>query len=231
MAEKFAFEQVVRDRRAVHRHEGLVAAPDLAWMWRAMTSLPVPLSPVTSTEASERAICSASFTTRSIGVAPHEGAAVGGHRLDDRRDEVGIGRQGDVFAGAGLDRRDRGARIRAGAAGDDRRADPLGARASTSRPIGWATSIMIRSAPLTRRTVRPWSTPSACVTLAPRCIAIFGGRDELAVQPSDNEKTHRCPPLILVDCRVKGMRLAVECVGHNEISRFHACGTGVSSRP
>ena len=36
------------------------------WRYLAITSLPVPLSPVISTEASDGATCSASFTTRAI---------------------------------------------------------------------------------------------------------------------------------------------------------------------
>ena len=61
------------------------------------------------------------------------------------------------------------------------------ARASTRRPIGWATSIMIRSAPLARRTTSPWSTASACVTLRAALHRDPGGGDQFAVQPPDDE--------------------------------------------
>ena len=46
--------------------KGLSLRSDFWCRWRAITSLPVPLSPVTRTGASERAICEASWTTRSI---------------------------------------------------------------------------------------------------------------------------------------------------------------------
>ena len=45
--------------------------------------------------------------------------------------------------------------------------------AATSSAIGCATSIMMRSAPRARSTLRPWRTLSAWVTAAPRCMAIL----------------------------------------------------------
>ena len=61
-------------------------------MKRAMTSLPVPLSPVTSTEASERAICSASFTTRSM---------EGSRQTNDRLSAVTASMTAAISSGSG----------------------------------------------------------------------------------------------------------------------------------
>ena len=50
VAEELGLEQVLRDRRAVDRDEGARSARSLsAWIARATSSLPVPLSPAIST--------------------------------------------------------------------------------------------------------------------------------------------------------------------------------------
>ena len=59
-------------------------------------------------------------------VAVDQFAAVVGDGGEHGGDQFGVGRQRDVFLGAGLDRGDRGARVGRGAAGDDRRVDVLG---------------------------------------------------------------------------------------------------------
>ncbi len=58
-------------------------------------------------------------------VAVDEFAVVVGDGREHRRDQLGIGRQRDVFLGAGVDRRDGGARVGTGPAGDDRHVDVL----------------------------------------------------------------------------------------------------------
>ena len=106
---------------------GFLARCERACTKRASTSLPVPLSPVISTEASEPAICWASLTTRAIDVVAidHVAGVVGDGR-EHRGDQIRIGRQRDVFLGAGMDGAHRGARVVADAAGDDRHMDALG---------------------------------------------------------------------------------------------------------
>ena len=53
-------------------------------------------------------------------------AVVVGDGREHRRDQLGVGRQRDVFLGAGVDGVDRGARVIGDAAGDDRHVDALG---------------------------------------------------------------------------------------------------------
>ncbi len=59
-------------------------------------------------------------------VAVDQFAAVVGDGGEHRGDQFRVRRQRDVFLGAGMDGRDRGARIGPGAAGDDRHMDVLG---------------------------------------------------------------------------------------------------------
>ena len=90
-------------------------------------------------------------------------------------DQLGVGRQRQVFLGAGADRVDGAARIGADAAGDDRGADALGderahqladvERDIAEHEVGAAAAAQARRAPARCR--------SACVTLAPRSIAIL----------------------------------------------------------
>ena len=58
-------------------------------------------------------------------VAIDEVAVIVGDRRQYGRDQLGIGRQRDVFLGAGMDRGDRGAGVVLDAAGDDRNVDVL----------------------------------------------------------------------------------------------------------
>ena len=66
-------------------------------------------------------------------VAVDQLARVVGDRRQHRRDQLRIGRQRDVFLGAGVDRGDRGARVVGDAAGDDRHMDVLGLQADDER--------------------------------------------------------------------------------------------------
>ncbi len=101
--------------------KGVSARLDWAWRYLAITSLPVPLSPVISTLASDGAIWSASLTTRAMaGSRKRKSLASRGHGGDHGGDQLGVGRQGDVFLGAGADGVDGGGGIGLGAAGDDR---------------------------------------------------------------------------------------------------------------
>ncbi len=59
-------------------------------------------------------------------VAVDQFAPIVGDGGQHRGDQFGVGRQRNIFFGAGLDGGDRGARVGRGAAGDDRRVDVLG---------------------------------------------------------------------------------------------------------
>ena len=77
-----------------------------------------------STEASEVAICCGELDDLRHGVvAVDQLAAVVGDGGEHGRDQLGIGRQRDVFLGAGVDGGDRGAGVVLDAAGDDRHVD------------------------------------------------------------------------------------------------------------
>ena len=108
-------------------------------------------------------------------VAPDEFAGVVGDGGEHGRDQLGIGRQRDVFLGAGVDRGDRGAGVVLDAAGDDRHMDVLElelarrGRGCRPRPRPSAGRRPCRSA--ARRA--PARSNSAWVTAAPRSIAIL----------------------------------------------------------
>ena len=172
VAEQFAFEQVLRDRGAVQRHERPAGAARLRrWMWRASTSLPVPLSPVISTEASGRATCSARRSAASIaGSRTTSACALAAGGLQDGGDQVGVGRQRQEFARAGADRPHRRLGVRVDAAGDDRNRHPLGRE--RARPARRYRAPGRTAPDRTRASARSCasaaSTSSAWSSLAPR---------------------------------------------------------------
>ena len=113
---------------------GPLARRERAWMWRASTSLPVPHSPVISTEASDAATCSASLTTvrhacrdRSSRVVSSATAA----RMAAIRSGSG-GSGMNSFAPARMAATAARASL-ADAAGDDRHVDALGVEPGTRR--------------------------------------------------------------------------------------------------
>ena len=70
VAEELALDELARDGRAVDLDERVVRrAGERRWMARAMSSLPVPLSPVMSTDALVGATFSISWKMRCIGGA------------------------------------------------------------------------------------------------------------------------------------------------------------------
>ena len=144
-----------------------------------------------STLASERAICSASLTTRSIAaIVPDEAAAVGRDRLDHRRDQLGVGRQRDVLPGAGLDGGDRGAGVGAGAAGDDRRADAFGVERRDERRDRLRDVDHDEVGALGAQHVEALRDRVGLGHGGAALHRDLGGGDELAGEPSDDEKAH-----------------------------------------
>ena len=81
MAEQLAFQQIFRNGGAIDGDEIACRARLLRWMKRAITSLPVPLSPVMRMVASLCATCSASRTTWPIDRSRDEGGVFFGNRL------------------------------------------------------------------------------------------------------------------------------------------------------
>ena len=137
VTEQLGFEEILGDRGAVDRDEGLVLAQ--------LTSVHVAghhlLAGAALAGDEHRGVRAGDLLGElddalHRGVAPHEGALIVGHRLEHGGDELRIGRQRDVFVGAGLDGGHGGARVGAGAAGDDRRADALGFERSTKSRDG-----------------------------------------------------------------------------------------------
>ena len=156
-------------------------------MKRAMTSLPVPLSPVTRTEASERAICSAIFTTRSM-----EGSCHTNDRLSAATASMtaamssGSGGSG-MYSCAGLDGRDRGLGVRAGAAGDDGRADPLGCEGLDEAADGLRNVDHDEVRALGAKDDEPLVDGVRLRDLRAALHRDPGGGDQFAVQPPDDE--------------------------------------------
>ena len=126
VAEQLGFEQGLGDRRAVDRDEGLAR--------------PVGLLVDVAGQHLLAGAALAGDQHRGLGagdlfgeldhplhgrIAPDEGGAVGGDRLQHRGDHLGIGRERDVFLGAGPDRRHGGLGVGRDPAGDHRGADPL----------------------------------------------------------------------------------------------------------
>ena len=127
VAEQFGFEEMLRDRRAVDADEGLPGAV------RARMDI-----------ARQHLLAGAAFAgdeDRRLGardllgelndfrhriVLPDHLAGVVGDGGEHGRDQLRIGRQRDVFLGAGMDRGDGGAGVGGDAAGDDRHVDVLG---------------------------------------------------------------------------------------------------------
>jgi hypothetical protein len=123
-------------------------------------------------------------------IAPHEGRAVGGDRLQHRGDQLGIGRERDVFLGSGPDRRDRGLGVGRDAAGHDRGADALGLQgvdevAHRQRHVDHdqVGALGAQDVEALRDRVR----------LRHRGAAPhrdLGGGDQLAVEPPDHQEPH-----------------------------------------
>jgi len=79
------------------------------------------------TEASEPAICCASFMTLAIASSPvYQVTGIVGDGGQNGGDQFRVGRQRDVFLGAGVDRGDRRPGVVGDAAGDDRYMNMLG---------------------------------------------------------------------------------------------------------
>jgi len=73
MAEDLALDERLGNGRTVDRDEGLRPARARSCSVRATSSLPVPLSPVMSTDTLEGAICSMSVKiSRICGELPHQ---------------------------------------------------------------------------------------------------------------------------------------------------------------
>jgi hypothetical protein len=153
---------------------GFWARFERAWTWRASTSLPEPLSPVISTEASERATCSERRTTFSIDgsrqtkLRPSAATASRTAAMRSASGGSGMYSRAPAWIAATAARASvpvpqatTGARMRSASS------------AATSAATSRATSTMTRSEPLARSTERPCSMPSAWVTAAPRLIAIL----------------------------------------------------------
>jgi hypothetical protein len=127
VAEQFGFQQMLGDRRAIDRYERLLGAVGAG----------VDI-------ARQHFLAGAGFAGdhhRSVGardllrqfyhlghrlVAVDQVAGIVGCRGEHRGDQFRIGRQRDVFLGAGVDRGHRGAGVVGDAAGDDRHVNVLG---------------------------------------------------------------------------------------------------------
>ena len=193
--EQLGFEEGLRDRRAVDGHERLVA-PGGSGMDMARHDLLA--GPAFSRDEHGR------IRARDLldeldhllhgGIPVDEGARIGCDRLQDGGDQLRVGRQRDVFLGAGLDGRDRRGRVRARAAGHHGRADPL--RFERGHELAH------RKRNLDHDEVRAagaqnGETLGEAVRVADRDPAIhrdLRGGDELTAQSSHDEEAHSAVP-------------------------------------
>ena len=145
-----------------------------------------------STQASEGAIWSANCDdARHRRIAEQEVGDFPRHGGDDRGDQLGVGRQRDVFLGAGADGVDRGGGIGLGAAGDDRDVDALAIERGDEagdvdhhvdqQQIGAAAGPEAREGDVDGRGVGD---------LGAALHGELGGFGELAVEGADDQETH-----------------------------------------
>ena len=141
MAEQFGFEQVFGNGGAVDRDERLVGARRFA----VDVARQHFLAGAAFAGDEDRG-----FAARDlVGQRKHrahrfvfidELVALVGDGCEHSGDQLGIGRQRQIFLGAGADRIDGAPRVGADAAGDDRRADAFGGQRATRRPMSSVTS-------------------------------------------------------------------------------------------
>src|SRR5579859_947449 len=130
VAEQLAFQQILGDRRAVHRDEALARAPALA-MDETGHQL---LTGAGFARNHDRRVGGGDLLGHAQNIAHHRIAeddrmAFLGDRGDDGGDQLGVGRQRDIFLGARADGAHGGARVGGDAAGHHRHMDALGQQA------------------------------------------------------------------------------------------------------
>ena len=126
-------------------------------------------------------------------VAVDQIARVVGDGGEHRGDQFRIGRQRDVFLGAGVDRGDRGAGVVGDAAGDDRHVDVLGLEphhqiADVERDVDQQQVGALAAAQHRHRLVDGLGVGHGGAVVH----GDLGGGRELALQGADDEKPHDC---------------------------------------
>ncbi len=191
VAEQFAFQKCVGDGGAVHAHERL-RAPGRALVQVAREHLLASAALAGDQNGRVRARHLLGELDHLLhgGIAPDEGGVVGDHRLQDRRDHVGVRRQRDVLLRPRLDRRDGCACVRSRAAGDDGRTDAL--RFQRADEVGDGE----RDVDHDQVGALGAQDGEALVDVVGLDYARAaghgdaGGRRQLAVQPADDEQAH-----------------------------------------
>ena len=134
VAEQFRLQQVVGDGGAVQRDNGTGgaarAAVDVAGQYLLAGA---GLTGDQHRGFRPRHLLGAPHRRRHRRIAHDQRVRLAGRRLQDRRDQVGVGRQRQEFARAGADRAHGGLGVVAGAAGDDRDVDALGRQRAHQR--------------------------------------------------------------------------------------------------
>ncbi len=197
VAEQLGFEQVLRDRRAVDRDERRRArgssGVDVA---REHLLAGAGLAGDQHRGVARRDLLGELDHVRHRLVAIDQLAGVVGDGREHRRDQLRIGRQRDVFLGAGVDGGDRGARVvarcrrRRSARGCARPRAAAPGRGCRARRRPSAGRRRGRSA--ARRA--PARCVSAWVTLAPLSIAILVAVVSWPLQGSDDQEAHGSAP-------------------------------------
>ena len=202
VAEEFGFEQGVGDGGAVHGDERPVGAGGLGVDVAGQHLLAgAALARDEDRGVRARDLIGELDHPLHGGVAPHEGAAVGGHRLDHRGDQLRVGREWDVFLGAGLDGGHRRLGVRGDAAGHDGRADALGRQRRDEFTDGEAD---IDHDEVGALGAQHGEALLDAVRLGHGGAAAHGdlrGGDELAVEPSDHQEPHGLHSVVSGACR------------------------------
>ena len=130
VAEELRFEERVGNRRAVQRDELLAGAVGLGMEVAGDDFLAgARLAGDHHAGVRRRDLIGQTQNLRHCRVPVHEGVGLLRHCFQNRRDQIGVGRQRDVFLGAGADRVDRQFRIGTDAAAHDGHGDALGLEA------------------------------------------------------------------------------------------------------
>ena len=192
VAEQFALEQVLGDGGAVDRNEGAVDALRLGVKVLGHHFL----AGAAFAGDQHRGIGGGDLfgefdDARHAGIAEQEVGGFAGHGGDDGGDQLGVGRQRDVFLGAGADGVDGSGGIGLGAAGDDRNVEALGVERGDQagdvdhhideEQIGAAAGAEARHRDLDARGVGD---------LGAALHGELGGFGELALEGSDDEQSH-----------------------------------------
>ncbi len=221
VAEQLALEQVLRDRGAVDRDERLVGARGFAVdVARQHLLAGAALAGDQDRGVGGRDLVGELDDGLHRLVLEDELVALVGDGGEHGCDQLGVGRQRQVFLGAGADRVDGAARIGADATGHDRRADALAGQPAHQQAdverdvaedeVGAVAAAQRRQALLDVERVDD---------LGAARHRDLGGRADLALQAADDEETHQDCPALMISVMVTPSRSSTRTTSPRATSR------------